>query len=154
MLSVCIAVPVLSILPALLHAISKHIQEIGTIGVLMTLILQMRILRHGLPSGSVVKESSCQYRRHGFHPWVGNIPWFKSRQSGSRACAHSTVFWRVNDRELYSKKAEKGRVLGKPPCEGPPNMKTWLVRRYLVKDLERDDLTHKGQQVKRFWMRD
>ena len=27
-------------------------------------------------------------------------------------------------------------------------MKTWLVRRYLVKDLERDDLTHKGQQAK------
>ena len=56
MLSVCIAVPVLGILSVLLHAISKHILEIGTIGVLMTLIFQMRILKHGLPSGSAVKN--------------------------------------------------------------------------------------------------
>ena len=27
------------------------------------------------PGGSVVKESACQYRRHGFDPWVRKIPW-------------------------------------------------------------------------------
>ena len=28
------------------------------------------------PGGSVVKNpSACQCRRHGFHPWVGKIPW-------------------------------------------------------------------------------
>ena len=32
----------------------------------------------GYPSGTVVKQSSCQCRRlkrHGFDPWVGKIPW-------------------------------------------------------------------------------
>ena len=26
------------------------------------------------PGGSC-KESACQYKRHGFHPWVRKIPW-------------------------------------------------------------------------------
>ena len=32
----------------------------------------------GFPCGASAKESSCQYRRckrHGFDPWVGEIPW-------------------------------------------------------------------------------
>ena len=28
----------------------------------------------GLPSDFSSKESNCQSRRHGLHPWVGNIP--------------------------------------------------------------------------------
>ena len=26
------------------------------------------------------KESACQFRRHGFHPWVGKIPWRRKWQ--------------------------------------------------------------------------
>ena len=74
MLSVCIAVPVLGILPVLLHAISKYIQELGTIGVLMTLILQMRMLKHGLPSGSVVKNPPVNTGDMGSIPGSGKSP--------------------------------------------------------------------------------
>ena len=31
-------------------------------------------LEEGLPGGLIDKESACQCRRHGFEPWVGNIP--------------------------------------------------------------------------------
>ena len=28
----------------------------------------------GFPGGSVGEQSSCQFRKHGFDPWVGEIP--------------------------------------------------------------------------------
>ena len=37
----------------------------------------------GFPGGASDKESSCQcrrYKRCGFHPWVGKIPWRRARQ--------------------------------------------------------------------------
>ena len=34
----------------------------------------------GFPGGSVVKEFACQYRRHGFNPWVRKIPWRRKWQ--------------------------------------------------------------------------
>ena len=36
-------------------------------------ILPLRMFR-GFSGGSVVKESTCQYRRQGFDPWSGRIP--------------------------------------------------------------------------------
>ena len=33
-----------------------------------------------ISGGSVVKESACQCRRHGFSPWVGKIPWRRKWQ--------------------------------------------------------------------------
>ena len=38
----------------------------------------------GFSSGTVVKKSACQYRRHkksGFNPWVRKIPWNRKWQS-------------------------------------------------------------------------
>jgi len=35
------------------------------------------------PGGSVVKESTCQCRRHGFDPWFRNIPWRRKWQPTS-----------------------------------------------------------------------
>ena len=37
-------------------------------------------LRLRLPWWLSDKESSCQYRRHGFDPWVGKIPWRRAWQ--------------------------------------------------------------------------
>ena len=34
----------------------------------------------GLPSGSVHEESACQWRRRGFDPWIGKIPWRRAWQ--------------------------------------------------------------------------
>ena len=34
----------------------------------------------GFPGGSVVKESTCQCKRHRFNPWVGKIPWRRKWQ--------------------------------------------------------------------------
>ena len=37
----------------------------------------------GFPGGTSSKEPVCQsrrYKRRGFHPWVGNIPWRKAWQ--------------------------------------------------------------------------
>ena len=33
------------------------------------------IIQLGLPQWLDGKEATCQYRRQGFHPWVGKIPW-------------------------------------------------------------------------------
>ena len=33
-----------------------------------------------LPRGCSGKEPTCQFRRHGFNPWVGNIPWRRKWQ--------------------------------------------------------------------------
>ena len=33
------------------------------------------VVVYGLPRWLSVKESTCQYREHGFHPWVRKIPW-------------------------------------------------------------------------------
>ena len=38
-------------------------------------------IKTGLPRWLSGKESACQCRRHGFHPWVGKIPWRRKRQS-------------------------------------------------------------------------
>ena len=41
----------------------------------------------------VVKESACQFRRlkrHGFHPWVGKIPWKKEMATHS-----SILAWKI-----------------------------------------------------------
>ena len=40
------------------------------------------IIDNGFPGGSVVKnlQSVCPCRRHGFHPWVGKIPWRRKWQ--------------------------------------------------------------------------
>ena len=40
----------------------------------------------GLPGGSSGKDPDCQcrgYKRHGFHPWVGKIPWRRAWQPSS-----------------------------------------------------------------------
>ena len=48
--------------------------------------LKMLILWHslslgeGLLGGSAGKEFACQCRRHGFEPWLGNIPWRRKWQ--------------------------------------------------------------------------
>ena len=34
----------------------------------------------GPTGGSAVKESACQSRRHGFHPWIRKIPWKRKWQ--------------------------------------------------------------------------
>ena len=34
----------------------------------------------GPTGGSAVKESACQCRRHGFHPWIRKIPWKRKWQ--------------------------------------------------------------------------
>ena len=34
----------------------------------------------GLPTWFSGKESACQYRRHGFNPWVEKIPWRRKWQ--------------------------------------------------------------------------
>jgi len=36
--------------------------------------------RDRLPKWLSGKESACQCRRHGFDPWVGNIPWRRAWQ--------------------------------------------------------------------------
>ena len=36
--------------------------------------LQEESEEEGFPGGSVVKESTCQCRRHRFDPWSGKIP--------------------------------------------------------------------------------
>ena len=35
----------------------------------------------GFPGGSVIKEPTCQCRRHGFNPWVRKIPWKRKWQT-------------------------------------------------------------------------
>jgi len=40
----------------------------------------MTILLQGFPGGSDSKESTCQYRRLGFDPWVGKTSWKRKRQ--------------------------------------------------------------------------
>ena len=37
--------------------------------------LNISSLFWGFPEWFRGKESTCQYRRHGFNPWVGKIPW-------------------------------------------------------------------------------
>ena len=49
---------------AILHIVPKH-----------DLQWLMKHDMWGFPSGSVVKKICLQYRRHGFNPWVGKIPW-------------------------------------------------------------------------------
>ena len=39
------------------------------------------LLPLGFLCGSVIKESTCQCRRHWFNPWVGKIPWRRAWQS-------------------------------------------------------------------------
>ena len=39
-----------------------------------------RGINQEFPGGSVGKESACQYRRLGFYPWVGKIPWSRKWQ--------------------------------------------------------------------------
>ena len=50
-------------------------------------ILNVRKLRsvlfineHGFPKWLCGKESACQYKRHGFDPWVGKTPWRRAWQ--------------------------------------------------------------------------
>ena len=44
---------------------------------------RFRIRKRGiiLPYMSSVKESTCQYRRHGFNPWASKFPWRRKWQS-------------------------------------------------------------------------
>ena len=51
----------------------------------------------GFPDGAIGKESICQcrrYKRHGFEPKVGKIPW-------RRAWQHTPVFWPEEFHGLY-----------------------------------------------------
>ena len=34
----------------------------------------------GFPSGAGSKNPACQFRRHGFHPWIWKIPWRRAQQ--------------------------------------------------------------------------
>ena len=38
------------------------------------------INEHGFPKWLCGKESACQYKRHGFNPWVGKTPWRRAWQ--------------------------------------------------------------------------
>ena len=40
----------------------------------------MSIYLWGFPGDSVVKESTKQYRRCGYHPWISYIPWRRKWQ--------------------------------------------------------------------------
>ena len=37
-------------------------------------------LSKGFPGGASGKESACQWKRHGFDPWVRKIPWSRAWQ--------------------------------------------------------------------------
>ena len=43
------------------------------------------------------KESACQYRRCGFDPWVGKIPWIRNGKSFQYSCLgnprHRRAWW-------------------------------------------------------------
>ena len=52
----------------------------------------------GFPGGASGKEPSCQcrrYKRHGFDPWVGKIPWRREQLP-------TQVFWPRESHGLYS----------------------------------------------------
>ena len=65
----------------------------------------------GFPGSSVGKESSCQcrrYKRRGFDPWVGKIPWSRKWQPNS-----SILAWRIPWTEEPSQAASiTSRLLG------------------------------------------
>ena len=51
-------------------------------GLVLLFELQSPSWPTGFPSGSGSgKESACQFRRHGFNPWVRKIPWRRKWQS-------------------------------------------------------------------------
>ena len=41
---------------------------------------------YGLPRWHSGKESTYQCRRHGFHPWVGKVPWRRKWQPTQYSC--------------------------------------------------------------------
>ena len=53
-----------------------------------------RILALGLPRWLSGKEPACQWRRCGFHPWVGKIPWRRKWQRIPRILA-----WEIPQKE-------------------------------------------------------
>ena len=48
------------------------------------------------PGGASSKESTCQCRRRGFHPWFGKIPWRKKWQPSPVSCWENLI-----DREVW-----------------------------------------------------
>ena len=47
---------------------------------ILKLYLVLFVNKHGFPKWLCGKESACQYKRHGFDPWVRKIPWGKAWQ--------------------------------------------------------------------------
>ena len=45
------------------------------------------LVRSGVPDFSVGKESSCQYRKPGFDPWMGKITWKRKMATHSSILA-------------------------------------------------------------------
>ena len=48
------------------------------------IIMQILHITLGFPGGPNGNEPACQcrrHKRHGFHPWVGKIPWRRAWQS-------------------------------------------------------------------------
>ena len=39
-----------------------------------------KLKQRGFPGDSAEKECTCQFRRRGFNPWIGKIPWRKKWQ--------------------------------------------------------------------------
>ena len=87
------------------------------------------------PSGASVKESACQCRRRGFHPWVRKIPWKRTWQPtpvflleefhgqrslagySSRGCKESdTSEWLTNRPEMSKYLIEVVLVVKNPPA--------------------------------------
>ena len=47
--------------------------------------------RKGLPRSFSSKESACQFRRHGSHPWVGKAPWRRHGKPLQYSCLENPV---------------------------------------------------------------
>ena len=61
-----------------------NIELLETMGILYFTSIKSEYFCVGFPGGDSGKEFACQcrrHRRHGFNPWVRNIPWRKAWQS-------------------------------------------------------------------------
>ena len=87
------------------------------------------------PGASVRKESCCQFRRRGFDPWVGKIPWREK--------------WQTTPESLPGKFHRQRSLMGCSPrgCKelgmterltlSPHNMAPWYVGYFWLKEFEK-----------------